>query len=662
MTRSLARHAARLTALFVLTWLAACGGGGGGGGSSAPPAAQVTASPPSTPVITASPAAPLAGKPVSFTASSSDPQGLALTYAWDFGDGSTASGASVTHAFAAGGSYTVKATVTNSSGLSASATLTQGVISVAKDQFVADCVNCAATGPNNYSGSGLGVWRYTNSSTTTDATININIGGVSAGKKVTLLFANGTAGDVTTLPSAGTLMQIGAATKPMLQGAQDSTKAGDAQGRAQAHEAIMRQNEEAMNVLLRTPRVKTPVAGKSFKPGLVFAIAPPALGTSRSWTDLSASTPTAYSTSVVATCTVSTGRNVVVWGDTTAGLSQANITALTNAFCGQNGGYSRLAALLGDAWGGNAGQYPNDLIQDSANALQDINIVIAAIANQPNLVGYFSMVNNFLKTSTALSLASQSNEALVFFINASWAKANSQVTASALLHEATHMINFYQRLVSRGTAHDRWLEETSAMMAEDIVVPAVLNYSDIAGANGRVANYVATGGAVNYIVWPTGTGANVLNNYALGGAFGAFLNRRYGLSIFKQLVTNCNDGGGSGQVTSYVCLDTLIQANGGTGFADDFARFGATIFAKLPPAGLDARYGYPARSDGGYNLQAIDVSALGTAVPNPATALGSKYSATTHTYQIDTVAAGKTSYVRNGVVVPANTTLLVVIQ
>jgi hypothetical protein len=352
----------------------------------------------------------------------------------------------------------------------------------------------------------------------------------------------------------------------------------------------------------------------------------------------------------------------VVWVDPTAQssgkVSSAAVTAFTDTMCGSNGasgGYAQLSTLLGDAWG--VTQFSN-LIPDSP--LQDINIVIVNAPASTSWAGYFYGGNDF-KAGTSANLVANSNEALVFFINADAVQIDQQYTLSTLIHEATHMVNFYQRYIKNNLDHDTWLEETSAMMSEDIISPTVIKnangtpYNKV--AQYRLPSYMLSGGAVDYVDWPTLADAS--SNYDLGASFGAYLNRRYGLSIYKQLVTTaCNDAVGT-TGTSFTCLDSLIKARGGNGFADEFAHFGASVFAAVAPGTAPSFLGYPARTDGGYTLAAITPPASHVVAP---AALGTSFTATTHTYQVDTVAAGKTSYVRNGVIVPANSTLLLVIK
>src|SRR3984885_377499 len=58
---------------------------------------------------------------------STDPQGEALTYAWNFGDGATGTGVSPSHTYTAAGNYFVSLTVTNSTNLSSTVTTTAAI-------------------------------------------------------------------------------------------------------------------------------------------------------------------------------------------------------------------------------------------------------------------------------------------------------------------------------------------------------------------------------------------------------------------------------------------------------------------------------------------------------------------------------------------------------
>jgi Tol biopolymer transport system component/PKD repeat protein len=68
--------------------------------------------------FTSSPTSPEEGETVTFDASgSSDPDGTIVGYAWNFGDGSTATGETASHAYSSAGTYTVEFAVTDNDGL-----------------------------------------------------------------------------------------------------------------------------------------------------------------------------------------------------------------------------------------------------------------------------------------------------------------------------------------------------------------------------------------------------------------------------------------------------------------------------------------------------------------------------------------------------------------
>ncbi|WP_169737788.1 M30 family zinc metallopeptidase [Curvibacter gracilis] len=622
-----------------------------------------------TPVISSSPSSPRVGQTVNFVGRASSSKGLAITYQWMFGDGSTATGSSVSHTYTSAGTYSVSLTAQDSNGNAATATFQQTIMGTADSSaLVVDCSgsNCGALSASSYSGNGVGAWRFVNP-VNAPTTLNINISGVKSGQHATLIFTN-TGTTTAQSPSEGSLSSpvlaaSGNAAARTTTTVQTAERLLSADAEAQSHSELLAKNRAMAGLLAGNSTARSAQSGSntSLLGGRSTQLnSTPAVGTARTWNDLynSLTTPVLYATTAAATCSLPSGRNVVFWLDSEAtrtGLvSASDITAMQTTVCGASGGFDRMNALLGDVWGPSANNYSTQLIQDGSSLL-DINIAIVNAPSTAGWAGYFYGVNNFLKS--AATTTANSNQALVFFINAAQIQASRAYAISSLLHEATHMTNFYQRSVARNTSHDTWLEETSAMMTEDIVTPVVnAGYNPIASI--RVPTYMATGGGTSYINWVDLSG----KNYAIGGAFGAYLNRRYGLSVYKQLITTCNDGG-SASNGSYTCLDALIKANGGSGLADDFAHFGAALFAPVPLTLAIAQYGLPSKTDGGYTLGAVDTTQFASKLPSQPTPIGaSGFSATSHYYSVDTIGTGAVSYVRNNVIVPAGSTLLLVIR
>ena len=124
----------------------------GQGGSDSAMTSAAISTPPANIAPVADPGGPYSGVPgqaIAFDGSASaDPNGDALTYSWDFGDGSTGSGATPTHSYAASGTYEVSLVVNDGELTSAAATTTVDVVDVVAGQpdgaalFEANCAMC----------------------------------------------------------------------------------------------------------------------------------------------------------------------------------------------------------------------------------------------------------------------------------------------------------------------------------------------------------------------------------------------------------------------------------------------------------------------------------------------------------------------------------------
>jgi YD repeat-containing protein len=92
---------------------------------------------------------------IPFSASGSyDPDGSIASYSWNFGDGGTASGFSLTHTYSSLGTYVVTLTVTDNLGAQTSATTTASITTAASEQYLA-----------NFNLAALARQPYTNEST-----------------------------------------------------------------------------------------------------------------------------------------------------------------------------------------------------------------------------------------------------------------------------------------------------------------------------------------------------------------------------------------------------------------------------------------------------------------------------------------------------------------
>jgi len=518
---------------------------------------------------------------------------------------------------------------------------------------------CAAGGVESYANGAAQVWTYQNTSDT-PVTLDLNFSNLAQGQELAYVFGNGYSADINSLPSPGQpstadgsagKTTVGSSTQPELSVRDPLQESHDEwrhrqQGRDAETSRLLRARWNASSA--QTSTSAAPAAAS-------VSVSGSSTIAQRSWVDSTAAEAKGYATSARSSCLAGNGRQVVIWADDSAlsrGIvNSTSLAAIGNTLCGSNGAVARMSKLIGNVWG----PVTDDaFIRDDINSLLDINVAIISAGKAQPWAGYFAGRNTLVK-----SLVQDSNEALVFFINADQMEGHLEYTLSTLIHELTHMVYWYERSVARNAPpNDTWLEEMAALMSEDILTPML-----VSDANGqpyrpvtsyRLPAYISSGGGLNLVSWAPLERASPY--YSMAAAFGAYLNRQYGLAIYKGLVKDCN-----AIADSWSCLDTVVKKNGGKGVDEEFNRFGLTVFGLADGNGPSARYSFPTRVDDAYVMTGINLSDFRRYRPSRSPDVAT-WATGTHSYFVEATNISIFSFTRRGITVPARSRLNIMIR
>ncbi|AVA38157.1 MULTISPECIES: M30 family zinc metallopeptidase [Cupriavidus] len=497
------------------------------------------------------------------------------------------------------------------------------------------CLNCGAVDSSTYAGTGVGVWQATNA-TSAAADVPVSIDGLT-GQDVTLVFTN-ESGVAQPMPA----ISLTASRFP-------SVAASQLRWQDPATDAKQRIGEFNRNGWAALAGSQGTGPRYSMSSGPSKSV----VNDTRDWFNEDNSV---RSTTLVRQATTTDGVTVNFWVENSENgptkVSSAIIDQLADRFASAGKVYDMLKDVGGPLWGSH--NYSN-LISGTG---QPIDIVILNFDhnNAPyGMTGYFYARNAIAKSASN----PYSNESLSLYLDSETLYLDGATglteVVMTMAHEGTHAQNFYRRGVLGGVQYmfATWLEEATAMMMEDFA-SATLDPGHNPIRDVRFYDYVKyKGGSYNCSLLDWTPFSASCDSYSVSGSFGGFLNRQLGLRLYKSLLGNMSS------TNSVDVLDTVIKTNfPGTSFVGQFRRFSATAGALIPAATSPNGFGFPARSDNGYNIPAIDPTAYA-----PYRTLTQTVPTTLQAYaSLPVVRQAVKGRYTETVKVPAGTTLAVVIH
>jgi len=507
------------------------------------------------------------------------------------------------------------------------------------------CDTCGAADASTFvPGGAAGVWQVSNEGSSAKS-VPVSIAGLT-GQNVTLMLTNESASNVALASTSRSFALSVPESHTDHYHSDDPFRA-----------TIDKFNREGWSKLLSDARPENPASLQAVR----MSTSAPVVGTPRVWTNcetLNSSYGCAdanpdRATTLVATATASDGRIVNVWvedGERGSGkFNDSMAQTLATLYARTGGVHDMLTDLGGAPWGSHA--YSGQLISDVNRPVDIVMLNLTPDSRSGGLLGYFWSLNNFLK-----SQAPASNEALALFMDTETAYLSPQgmdVIRSTLVHEGMHLTNYYRRAIQMGVGHafDTWLEEMSAMMAEDITATrATPGYNNI--LDERIPQYLASG-SFNCNPTTFSTSGFTCFGYSVNGSLGAYLLRQHGVAFYKNMLAM------PGVRSRDVLEGALRSVAPQTTLNAELRRWGQSAWPTTAASKMPSGFGYPSRVEGSYTLQGLDLQALRNLRALPT-------SPSTGTV----VPGGMVPWVRYGVsgtfeetvTVPAGTTLSVVVN
>lgn len=445
---------------------------------------------------------------------------------------------------------------------------------------------CGASSNTQYSGQGVGIWSYTNT-TGGEASIPVALQNLGT-RSVTLVYTNPNAPAVRMPP-----FTLDAAASASL--------------RSEAGDGIDRTNHipDGIRSFDAPAHLKPAAPGTQAKAAAALA----ALGSTRSWyiNPGNDNTMVSRSATLRRQARAADGRTINLWLENTefgdSKVTDVMLDTLMDRFARPTDSvYGLVVGLADEPWGPH--NYSNLIGPD-----QPIDIVLVNFVpdGKPyGLLGYFWALNNLVAQADDARLK-YSNESLSFYMDTETlylARTGMNDQIRTLAHEFVHMINFYQRSVRGGIApnggsyaFDTFLEEMSAVMVEDILSEKITPGSNPMRDNHVPAWLARSGFNCNPTDWSIGA---TCFGYDVVGAYGAYLLRQHGVGFYQQLLRN------KSSTDSWTVLGNAIADAGGPALATSLQRWGSGGIALLPTQNSPAGYGYPRRDDGGFTLVGIN--------------------------------------------------------